>query len=102
MGTQHVTHQGAATASIAPAMVDSLVAELEAGGYFGFDERYLRGAPGCGQYATDSPTVITSLTVDGRTRQIRHDHGCSAAPPELMRLERRIDEVAGTARWTGD
>ncbi|MBA2458172.1 MAG: hypothetical protein H0V43_04345 [Gemmatimonadales bacterium] len=102
VGKQHVARQGAATASIPPAVVDSLVSELEAGGYFGFDERYLRGAPGCGRYATDSPTVITSLTADGRSREIRHDHGCHAAPPELARLERRIDEVAGTARWTGN
>jgi hypothetical protein len=101
IGERHVTQQGRATASIPPARVDSLVAELEAGGYFGFEERYVHGEPACGLYATDSPTVVTSLTLDGRAREIHHDYGCSAAPPELGRLERRIDEVAGSSRWTG-
>ena len=81
--------------------MDSLAGELEAGGYFGFADDYVLDAPACGQYATDSPTVTTSLTMNGRSKRIRHDYGCSAAPSELRRLEQRIDEVAGTSRWTG-
>jgi hypothetical protein len=58
-------------------------------------------SPACGQYATDSPTVITSASAGGRTKTIRHDYGCQAAPRELGRLEQLIDEVAGTSRWVG-
>jgi Domain of unknown function (DUF6438) len=100
-GKLHVATQGMATAKISPAAVDSLVVELESAGYFEFADAYVLDAPACGQYATDSPTVTTSLTVKGRTKQVRHDYGCSAAPPELRRLEQRIDEVAGTSRWIG-
>jgi hypothetical protein len=101
LGKQHVKQQGAASASISPGAVDSLVAELEAGGYFAFADEYVMDAPACGRYATDSPTVTTSLNADGRTKRIRHDYGCSEAPPALARLEQRIDEVAGTSRWIG-
>ena len=101
VGTRHVTHQGVATDSISPGAVDSLAAELDAAGYFGFADDYVLDAPACGLYATDSPTVTTSLTTKGRTKRVRHDYGCSGAPPELHRLEQRIDEVAGTSRWTG-
>jgi hypothetical protein len=101
VGKHHVTQQGEATAEIPAARVDSLLRELEAGGYFGFADTYVMDAPACGRYATDSPTVITSASAAGRTKTIRHDYGCDAAPPELGRLERRIDEVAGTARWIG-
>ncbi|MBA3317809.1 MAG: hypothetical protein H0T50_06915 [Gemmatimonadales bacterium] len=101
VGRQHVIRQGEVADQIPPERVDSLLGELEAGGYFGFADAYVRGSPACGQYATDSPTVITSATADGHSKTIRHDYGCSAAPPELGRLERMIDEVAGTARWTG-
>lgn len=101
VGERFVTQEGRVTAAITPGAVDSLVAELEAGGYFGFAERYLHGEPACGLYATDSPTVITRVTSSGRSREIRHDYGCSGAPPALGRLERRIDEVAGVSRWTG-
>jgi hypothetical protein len=100
-GKHHVSHQGEATATIAAARVDSLVSELEAGGYFGFADDYVMDSPACGRYATDSPTVVTSVTRDGRTKTIRHDYGCFEAPRELVRLERRIDEVAGTDRWIG-
>jgi Domain of unknown function (DUF6438) len=101
VGKQHVTREGEATAEIPAARVDSLLRELEAGGYFGFADAYVMSSPACGQYATDSPTVITSVSAGGRTKTIRHDFGCDGAPEELGRLERRIDEVASTAGWIG-
>jgi len=101
LGKQHVTRQGEVSAEIPAARVDSLLRELEAGGYFGFADAYVMDSPACGQYAADSPMVITSVTVGGRSKTIRHDYGCFAAPKELGRLERLIDEVAGTSRWTG-
>lgn len=100
-GKHHVTQGGQATATIPPERVDSLLAELEAAGYFGFADAYVMDSPACGMYATDLPTVITSATREAGTKTIRHDRGCSAAPPELSRLEQRIDEVAGTGRWLG-
>ena len=101
VGTHHVARQGAATADMGRERVDSLVRALEAGGYFGFADEYVMNAPACGQYATDSPTVITSVTAGGRTKRIRHDYGCFAAPRDLSALERLIDEAAGTAAWVG-
>jgi hypothetical protein len=99
VGKQHVKQQGGATATVSPAAVDSLVAELASAGYFDFADDYVMDAPACGLYATDSPIVITSLTADGRTKRIRHDYGCSGAPAELRSLEQRIDAVAGSSRW---
>jgi Domain of unknown function (DUF6438) len=101
IGKQHVKQQGNATASVSPGAVDSLAAELESAGYFELADDYVVDAPACGRYATDSPIVTTSLTTNGRTKRIRHDYGCSGAPPGLHRLEQRIDEVAGASRWTG-
>jgi hypothetical protein len=101
VGKHHVIREGEATAEIPAARVDSLLRELEAGGYFGFADAYVMSSPACGQYATDSPTVITSVSAGGRTKTIRHDFGCDGAPEELGRLERRIDEVASTAGWIG-
>ena len=101
VGTRHTAHLGHATAMIPLAEVDSLVAELRAGGYFGFADAYVLDAPACGLYSTDSPTVITAVSDAGERKAIRHDYGCAGAPRALARLERRIDEVAGSARWTG-
>jgi hypothetical protein len=99
-GTRFVAHVGADSAQVEAAAVDSLLAELERGGFFEFEERYVAGAPGCGLYATDLPSAITTVNDGSRGKQVNHDRGCSAAPRALAMLEDRIDEVAGTARWT--
>jgi hypothetical protein len=100
-GKKFVRRAGPDSAKISTAAVDSLLAEMSKAGYYDFEERYTSGAPACGRYATDLPSAITSVTDDSRSRRIQHDHGCSDAPPALSRLEGRIDEVAGTARWIG-
>jgi hypothetical protein len=99
VGRRFTADTGEASASIPAARVDSLVAELRAGGYFDFDSAYVHGAPGCGRYATDLPSVITSVSTGAERKEIRHDHGCGEAPRALTGLERRIDEVAGTRQW---
>ena len=101
VGQHHVKTAGAVVSQVPAARVDSLLNRLEAGGYFGFADAYVMDAPACGQYATDSPTVITTVTAKGRTKSIRHDYGCAGAPPALAQLERLIDDMAGTDRWTG-
>jgi len=100
-GKRFVTRLGLATAQVSPERVGTLLRALETGGYFEFADLYVADSPACGYYASDAPTVITSVTAGGRTKTIRHDYGCAGAPAGLIRLERLIDEVAGTGRWTG-
>jgi hypothetical protein len=100
-GKRFVADSGADSARIAPEAVDSLLAELDRGGYFGLDDHYVSGAPTCGPYATDLPSANSSANDGTRSKRIQHDHGCSHAPSMLSSLEKRIDEVAGTSRWTG-
>ena len=94
-------HSGAASARIPPERVQALLAELEKAGYFSFADRYTHAEPACGRYSTDSPSTVTSLQRNGKLKRIEHDYGCSGAPGALVALERRIDEVLGSARWTG-
>jgi hypothetical protein len=77
-----------------------LLHELEAAGYFLFADRYRPSEPVCGRYVPDAPTVITSVRLRDRVKRIEHDQGCGNAPQALTVLERRIDEVLGTRRWT--
>jgi hypothetical protein len=100
-GKAHVRVLGSANAQIAPEKLDTLLSELEKGGYFTFANRYTSAEPTCGRYATDLPTVITSVTLRGRTKRVEHDYGCGSAPGGLIVLERRIDEILNSARWTG-
>ena len=98
-GRRFVADTGISTARVPPARIDSLVAELTAGGYFDFADRYRAGEPGCEQYATDLPSVNTEVRAGSRSKRIEHDHGCMEAPQALTTLEGRIDSVAGVARW---
>jgi hypothetical protein len=100
-GRAHVRKVGAATGKVPSQLVDALLSELERGGYFTFAERYTSPEPACGRYVTDSPTIITSVTLGGRTKQITHDYGCGAVPGALTVLERRIDEALNSGQWTG-
>lgn len=100
-GRRFVADSGVSTATVPAARVDSLLAELEAAGYFGFADRYGLGEPACERYATDLPTVITEVQLGDRSKRVEHDRGCADAPAVLSGLENRIDEVAGVGRWVG-
>jgi hypothetical protein len=100
VGKTFVAQQGEASAQVSKPKLDSLLAEIERQGYFDLADRYVAGAAACGLYATDAPSAITEVIHAGRRKRIEHDYGCSQAPASLAVLERGIDEVAGTARWT--
>jgi hypothetical protein len=99
-GRERVARLGSATAQITQPRLDALLHELEAAGYFLFADRYRPSEPVCGRYVPDAPTVITSVRLRDRVKRIEHDQGCGNAPQALTVLERRIDEVLGTRRWT--
>ena len=100
-GTRHTAQSGEATDTIPLARLDSLLGELKGAGYLDFADAYEPGTDTCGPTATDLPSATSAAVLDGTRKEIRHYYGCSEAPQELVRLERRIDEVAGTARWIG-
>jgi hypothetical protein len=100
-GEDGVLQQGTQTTQIPRDQVDALLKELEAAGYFKFASRYRPSERVCGRYVPDAPSVITSVRVGDRNKQIEHDHGCGGAPLALNVLESRIDEALGSDRWTG-
>jgi uncharacterized protein DUF6438 len=98
-GRKFVKDTGTSVGTVPPDRVDSLLAELEAAGYFSFADRYARGEPTCPRYASDLPIIITEVRIGSRLKRIEHNRGCADAPERLSLLENRIDEVAGTERW---
>jgi len=100
-GEAQVRQLGKASSRISPEKVHALLSEFDRAGYFSFANRYAAAEPVCGRYAADSPSAISSVTLGGRAKRVEHDYGCGAAPGALVVLERRIDEVLGSAQWTG-
>ena len=94
-GKEHVNVKGSQTRVVNHERVRQLVAEFEQAGYFSMNDAYTA------YMITDAPSAITSITIDGRTKRVRHYLGDRTAPKELMLLENRIDEVAGSREWVG-
>ena len=53
------------------------------------------------QDTTDSPSVITSITLNGKTKTVNHYYGDNSAPQQLFDLESKIDEITNSKQWTG-
>ncbi|HUR94077.1 MAG TPA: DUF6438 domain-containing protein [Gemmatimonadales bacterium] len=100
-GRRFVRDTGVSVGTVSPSAVDSLLAELDGSGYFALEDLYRMGEPVCPRFATDLPTVVTQVRIGERVKRIEHDRGCADAPEILSRLETRIDEVTGSARWIG-
>jgi hypothetical protein len=94
-GERFVTAEGTQTLQIEPEVVQQLVEGFEAAGYFEWDDEYTE------MTVSDLPTIITSVTRDGETKQITRYAGDSSAPMELPYLETWIDLAAYTSQWTG-
>ena len=94
-GERFVDVEGEQTTTIEPEVVQQLVDGFEAAGYFEWEDEYTE------MTVSDLPTIITSVTRDGETKQITRYAGDSSAPVELPYLEAWIDLAAYTGQWTG-
>jgi hypothetical protein len=50
---------------------------------------------------TDMPSIITTVALDGRYKQIEHYFGDTSAPPELIMLEEELDRIVEIERFIG-
>ncbi len=97
-GEDFVQVTGKQTATISAEKVRELVAEIQRARFFGLQDSY--SAP-----ATDLPSAITSVTLNGQSKSINHYGSCGfdfdTAPPELCAIENKIDEITNSAQWVG-
>lgn len=100
-GFNYTKIKGKATGRIKAKDFKNLVKEFEQIKYFSLDDKYEPGEPNCGPAATDMPYVKSSIQLKGKTKSISHYQGCfgSEVVRALFALDRRIDEVARTAKW---
>ena len=92
-GKRFVRIEGKRTITIGEVKVRQLLSEFKNIDYFSLNDSYEEFM------ATDMPSAFTSLTVDGKTKTVRHYHGDFSAPKELTELEDRIDEIVNTDQW---
>lgn len=100
-GEGFVRVTGDASDTIPRERVAALAAAFENSDFFALADRYAYGEPTCPEYHTDMPSVTLTARVDGRTKRVHADYGCSGIPRAVTELARAMDEAAGTERWTG-
>jgi hypothetical protein len=93
VGRQFVRTQGTRTITISEEKIRQLLSEFQRVDYFSLDDSYEEFM------ATDMPSAITSLKVNGKTKAVRHYHGDFSAPEQLTELEDRIDEIINSDQW---
>jgi len=100
-GRASVKLVGQAESSISQEKLRELILAFEKINYFELRASYETPNDGCKDWVTDGPTAITSLTINGRSKSVRHYSGCRgiAALAELEKLEQAIDSAANTEQW---
>jgi len=73
--------------------VNQLIDEFEKAGYFSMKDSYES------YEITDLPYAITSLTLNGKAKRIKHYYGDSSAPKALSDLESKIDNAVNSEQW---
>jgi hypothetical protein len=92
-GKDFVKTGGRVETTISQDKVKQLISEFEKVDYFSLNDSYTE------RTITDAQTVITSITIDGKTKTIEHYYGDFSAPKQLTELEDKIDEIVDSGQW---
>jgi hypothetical protein len=99
-GKENVKTKGRAESQIASEKLKRLLAHFESIDYFSLADYYESG-DSCRSYATDNPSALTSLRMNGRSKSVSHYYGCRGTEilERLTELEAAIDEAANSKQW---
>jgi len=103
-GKEETKIKGKATGSISKEDLKRLIDQFDTVKFFQLEDRYEFG--NCPIKISDTPSAITTLRINGKTKTVRHYLGCveddpqhTSFPPALIELEQMIDQVAGSKQW---
>jgi hypothetical protein len=102
LGQEFVETIGEAKTTISEADVARLVAAFQQARFSEFEDAYNASTEDlCTTFATDMPSVVIALKMDGTTKTVNHYTGCQGFPreQELIALEDLIDGVVNSAQW---
>ena len=93
-GGSYVTFTGVHRGLVPQSNVIELVKLFEKADYYSLRDEYQATV-------TDNPTQVTSISIDGRQKQVVDYVGLSAGMPlAVAQLELAIDRLSGSERWT--
>jgi hypothetical protein len=93
VGEMFVEVEGEQQSSISQSEVRRLARELERIDFMSLPDSYTDMS------ATDMPSAITTLRLNGEIKTVVHYHGDFSAPGNLTELENLIDELTNSIQW---
>jgi Domain of unknown function (DUF6438) len=99
---QHFVHKtGRATARVPSDAVLRIAQELQALDFFALKDAYGADPGDCVARHDDAPPAALTLSIDGRSKTVRHNVGCvGPVASRLTEVAAAIDHIAGVGRWT--
>jgi hypothetical protein len=89
-GLDYTAVKGKQTSQVSQVQIKELVDKFNKVDFFGLQEAY-------DIYRFDVPITTTSISLEGKTKIVKHSNSPNV-PEELLDLERKIEETAGTEK----
>lgn len=100
-GQHFVRRTGLIKSGISPEVLSKLINDLATGGFFQLEANYGYGnTDHCDSIDSDGPAAILSVSNQGRSKMVLHNHRCvGPVPNRLTELEDKVDRAVGTVKW---
>jgi len=92
-GLEFVAVTGRHSVNVSKDKIRQLIAAFKKAKFFSLNNHYVEFM------GTEDPFAITSLTINGKKKRVRHFLGDYNAPRQLKILEDEIDEIVCSDRW---
>jgi Domain of unknown function (DUF6438) len=100
VGTRFVRQVGVDTTRVSSAAVAALRTAFAVRKFADVPALIEYGAPACGTYVADLPTVELTVRGTAGEHRVSYDQGCRNHPSMLDTLANMVDSISGSSRWT--
>jgi hypothetical protein len=95
-GIRHVKVVGQVTTTVPRERIQALVKAFDQANFFSLRDYACSWLAPC---LSGQQTTVISITVNGRTKTIKHNHGDMSTPQTLVELERKILDTVNSDQW---
>lgn len=100
-GIRNVTRKGNLSEHFDAYHQHQLLKLVEQAAFFGVGDDYTLKSKACHPNRSNAAIYVVGITLNGETKKVKVNEGCTNVPPQLNQLALSIDKLTRSARWTG-
>lgn len=100
-GIRNVTRKGNLTVNFDRYHQKQLLALVQQAAFFSLSGNYTLKSVKCRPDRADAATYVIAVTLNGDTKEIKVNKGCTNVPKQLTKMTLGIDKLTQSRRWTG-